>query len=49
MEATGIRDTATVLMKLANYAKPITATTMNRGEVLESPIKQGSGLVQVNL
>ncbi|KAG2206094.1 hypothetical protein INT47_003743, partial [Mucor saturninus] len=47
MEATSIRDTATVLMKLANYAKPITAMTMNRGEVLESPIKQGSGLVQV--
>lgn len=47
MQATGIRDSATILMKLANYAKPIMTTMDDQGEILESPIKQGSGLVQV--
>lgn len=47
MQATGIRDTATILMKLAYYAKSMTTTTIHQGGILESPSKQGSGLVQV--
>jgi hypothetical protein len=49
MHATGIRDSATLLQKLTNYAKPIMAIIDEKqGSYLESPIEQRSGLVQVH-
>lgn len=47
MQATQIRDSATILTRLTNYANPTLTTVGNQGEYINSPIKQGSGLVQV--
>lgn len=48
MQATGIRDSATILQRLSNYAKPI-MTIQEEGNLIESPIRQGSGIVQVKV
>jgi hypothetical protein len=43
MQASEDRSSAAILDRLTNYAKPIEKAA----NVIETPIKQGSGLVQV--
>ncbi|KAI8072064.1 peptidase S8/S53 domain-containing protein [Thamnidium elegans] len=47
IQATQVRDSTTILTRLTNYAKPTLTTVNNKGEYIDSPIKQGSGLVQI--
>ena len=47
MQATGSRSSAQIFQTLLNYAQPV--VTHNNQDRLESPIKQGAGLVQVKI
>ena len=47
MQATGSRSSAQIFQALLNYAQPV--VTHHNQDRLESPIKQGGGLVQVKI